>query len=44
MNMGSTNVHLPVGAEMLVASETLADGVVPTDTTAWFTVHGGDPF
>ena len=40
MNMGLANIHLPRGAEVLVASETLAGEVVPTDTTVWFTVAG----
>ncbi|MEP6651113.1 MAG: alpha-amylase family glycosyl hydrolase, partial [Lapillicoccus sp.] len=39
LNLGAAPVALPGGARVLVASgELAADGAVPTDTAAWFTV------
>ncbi len=34
-NFGAAPVALPEGAEVLVSSEALADGAVPTDVTVW---------
>ena len=34
-NFGAEPVHLPEGADVLLASEALADGAVPTDVTVW---------
>ncbi len=34
-NLGDAPVALPDGAEVIVASEELVDGAVPTDTTVW---------
>ncbi|MGO4599581.1 alpha-amylase family glycosyl hydrolase [Terrabacter sp. 2RAF25] len=36
-NLGAEPVALPEGAEVLVASGPLEDGLVPTDTTVWAT-------
>lgn len=34
-NLGDAPVQLPAGAEVLVSSEPLVDGLVPTDVTVW---------
>jgi len=36
-NLGEEPVELPAGAEVIVSSAPVADGLVPTDTTVWAT-------
>lgn len=42
LNMGSEPVELPEGAEVLVSSDELVDGRVPTDTAVWATLPDSD--